>query len=89
MLIEFAEAPNTTIVLVAHSIDNAVFLSDRVIVLGGSPLQLRAELPMKLSRPHHRENAEIFELALRIKAVLRTAAGQDGDSLEDSNRLSA
>ena len=89
MLIEFAEAPNTTIVLVAHSIDNAVFLSDRVIVLGGSPLQLRAEFPMKLSRPRHRENAEIFELALRIKAVLRTAAGQDGDSLEDSNRLSA
>jgi ABC-type nitrate/sulfonate/bicarbonate transport system ATPase subunit len=89
LLIEFAEAPNTTIVLVAHSIDNAVFLSDRVIVLGGSPLQLRAEFPVKLSRPRHRENAEIFELALRIKAVLRTAAGQDGDSLKDSNRLSA
>lgn len=77
MLIEFAEAPNTTIVLVSHSIDSAVSLTDRVIVFGGSPLQLRADFPVKLSRPRHRKNTEIFELALRIKAVLRTAAGQD------------
>jgi ABC-type nitrate/sulfonate/bicarbonate transport system ATPase subunit len=36
-LIQFADEPKTTIILVSHSVDDAVFLSDQVIALTGPP----------------------------------------------------
>ncbi len=83
LLIQFADKPNTTIVLVSHSIDDAVFLSDRVIALAGSPptpttpacpLHILEEFPVTLTRPRERKNKEIFELAERVKEKLRAAA---------------
>jgi ABC-type nitrate/sulfonate/bicarbonate transport system ATPase subunit len=80
LLIEFADKPNTTIVLVSHSIDDAVFLSDRVIALAGSPptstapgspLHILEEFPVTLNRPRQRDDKDVFDLAQRIKAVLR------------------
>jgi len=89
LLIEFADEPNTTIILVSHSIDDAVFLSDRVIVLGGSPLRILEEFPVALPRPRKRDNTEIFKLAERVKKRLRGAAGQVGASSVAGQRLSA
>ncbi len=89
LLIEFADEPNTTIILVSHSIDDAVFLSDRVIVLGGSPLRILEEFPVALPRPRKRDNTEIFKLAERVKKRLRDAAGQVGASSVAGQRLSA
>ena len=48
----FSEAwRGATVVLVTHDIDEAVLLADRVVVLGGRPLRVRADLPVPLSRP--------------------------------------
>lgn len=73
-LIRFATETATTVVLVSHSVDDAVFLSDRVIVLAGLPLRIFEEFSVKLKRPRDRENEELFKLALRIKEALRAAA---------------
>lgn len=75
LLIEFADAPNTTIILVSHSIDDAVFLSDRVIALAGPPLHILEEFEIPLPRPRRREDKKIFELASNVKLALRNAAG--------------
>jgi NitT/TauT family transport system ATP-binding protein len=40
-----------TIVLVTHDIDEAVYLSDRVVVLSGAPSIVLAQIPIDLSRP--------------------------------------
>jgi len=77
LLIQFADEPNTTIILVSHSIEDAVFLSDRVIVLGGSPLGILEEFRVTLPRPRKRKNTDLFELADRVKEVLRAARGQN------------
>lgn len=73
LLIQFADAPNTTIVLVSHSIDDAVFLSDRVIALAGSPLRIHREFRVDVPRPRKRDEKRIFELAQEIKVALRSA----------------
>jgi NitT/TauT family transport system ATP-binding protein len=40
-----------TIVLVTHDIDEAVYLSDRVVVLSGAPSVVLAQIPIDLPRP--------------------------------------
>jgi len=45
-----ADRPTTTI-FVSHEIEEAVFLSDRVIILGGHPTTICAEVPVNLDKP--------------------------------------
>ena len=40
-----------TVLLVTHDIDEAVLLADRVVSVGGRPLQVRADLPIPLPHP--------------------------------------
>ncbi len=45
--------PTKAILIVTHSIEEAVILADRIIVLGRNPGRIRAELPVTL--PHYRD----------------------------------
>lgn len=40
-----------TVLLVTHDIDEAVLLCDRVVVLGGRPLEVRADISVPFARP--------------------------------------
>ncbi len=40
-----------TVVFITHDIDEAVFLADRVVVLGGAPEGIRSQLAIELPRP--------------------------------------
>jgi NitT/TauT family transport system ATP-binding protein len=68
----------TTIVFVTHDIDEAVYLSDRVLVLAGSPARVTRELEVTLPRPRDqistKEHPEY--LALRHAAYLALRGDQ-------------
>ena len=51
-------SPRRTIVFVTHDVDEALYLGDRVAVLGASPGRLLAEIDVPFSRP--RQRAELF-----------------------------
>jgi NitT/TauT family transport system ATP-binding protein len=44
--------PSKSILIVTHNIEEAVFLADRVIILGSNPGCIRGELAIDLPRPH-------------------------------------
>jgi sulfonate transport system ATP-binding protein len=55
MLLQLWHEFHMTVVFVTHDVDEAVFLSDRVVVLSRRPGTVKAELPIDLPRPRTRE----------------------------------
>lgn len=54
-LLRIWEEEKKTVVLITHQIDEAVFLSDRVVVFSARPGQIREEIEIELPRPRDLE----------------------------------
>src|SRR6202158_2918398 len=52
--------PTRSIFLVTHNIEEAVLLSDRIIVLGRNPAKVRADFRVPLTQPRERNSAEFL-----------------------------
>lgn len=55
LLAQIWEEHRLTVLFVTHDIDEAVYLSDRVLVMGGAPGQIHKEIPVTLPRPRTRD----------------------------------
>ena len=67
-------ATGTTIVFVTHDVDEAVYLSDKVLVLQQKPASVGVELTVDLARPRHqlrtKEEPRYLELRHQVYAAL-------------------
>jgi NitT/TauT family transport system ATP-binding protein len=54
------QIPTKSIFLVTHNIEEAVFLADRVVVLGKHPAKIRADFRIPLAHPRDRKSAEFL-----------------------------
>jgi len=64
----------TTIIFVTHSIPEAVFLSDRIVVMTPRPGKVERIIPVDLPRPRAattREDERFFHLVSEVRACLR------------------
>ncbi|MCL6552312.1 MAG: ABC transporter ATP-binding protein [Firmicutes bacterium] len=59
-LLRIWEARRKTVVFVTHSIMEAIYLSDRVVVLSPHPGRVRQEVPIRLPRPRQRASREFM-----------------------------
>jgi sulfonate transport system ATP-binding protein len=61
-LLELVGKNIPTIVLITHDIEEALVLSDRIIVLQGPPASVRRDIEITLPRPRRRSGADFQEL---------------------------
>jgi len=80
-LVSIWEKTRKTVVFVTHSIAEAVYLSDRVIVFGTQPGYVKKEVSVPLPRPRTqkvKETLAFFELVRSLREYLQPARPQAG-----------
>src|SRR5207248_10554327 len=68
------QARRTTMLLVTHDIDEAIYMSDRIMILTDRPGRVDRILDVNLPRPRQRNGAEFLGLRGRILEMLHFAA---------------
>ncbi|MEO8923454.1 MAG: ABC transporter ATP-binding protein [Caldimonas sp.] len=59
-----------TVVFITHSVEEAIFLADRIVVMSSRPGQIRAEWNVTASRPRDVTSNELRQLERQIYALL-------------------
>ena len=83
LLLDIWAKTKKTILMVTHSISEACFMSDRVVVLSHRPGRITRIVPIPLDRPRERPMTDTKEFA-RICGMVREALGS-GEALEDTS----
>jgi NitT/TauT family transport system ATP-binding protein len=78
-LARLQRAEGVTVLFVTHDIDEAVYLADRVVALGGRPGRVRSDVEVDVPRPRKRGSAALGELASSIKRDLAAEAPSHDD----------
>jgi NitT/TauT family transport system ATP-binding protein len=69
-LLQIWERQRTTVLFVTHSIDEAVFLADRIVVFSPQPGRITATVPVELPRPRDPEMPRFIALAKELRRRL-------------------
>jgi NitT/TauT family transport system ATP-binding protein len=74
LLLKIVRESRTAAVLITHDIDEALLVSDRVLLLGGAPAHQIGEWTIDLSKPRDDYVAELGMIRVEILTTLRNAA---------------
>ena len=69
-LLRLARETGTSLLFVTHDLDEAVFLADRVIVLGGRPAKVTRDFAVSLPHPRQREGMGFVDHVRDLREAL-------------------
>lgn len=72
------EARGTTMLLVTHDIDEAIYMSDRIVIMTPSPGRVERTIAVELQRPRQRNHPEFLRLRGDILDQLHFAGQSNG-----------
>lgn len=81
LLLRLARAHHLTVLMVTHDIDEAVHVSDRVLVMASHPGHVAADLRMDLPSPRHRDDDAHVHQARRVRRALQEATASATETL--------
>lgn len=61
-----------TVIFITHSVEEAMFFADRIIMLSANPGRIKQIFEVKMERPRHIESKEFVEIRAQILHLLRT-----------------
>ena len=80
LILEVRERYDVTIVFVTHDIDESVYLSDRIVVLGPSPTSVKEILDVELPRPRDqvetKERPDFAHLRAHVYRLIKREAAR-------------
>jgi len=80
-LLRLWQARRTTMLFVTHDIDEAIYMSDRIMIMTQRPGRIEQTIPITLSRPRDRSSSDFLRLRGNILELLHFA----GQPLADNN----
>jgi NitT/TauT family transport system ATP-binding protein/sulfonate transport system ATP-binding protein len=69
-ILRIRQEKRITMIMVTHDVDEAVYLSDRVVVMSPGPAKIETILDVPFSRPRARSNPDFLELRSSILKIL-------------------
>jgi len=69
-IIRIWEKKGTTMLMVTHDIDEAIYLSDRIVIMTARPGKIRAIIQVKMDRPRSRNHPDFLRLRSNILEIL-------------------
>lgn len=84
LLLKIVRDLGTAVVLITHDIDEALLLSDRIVLLGGAPARSVAEWSIDLDKPRDDDVSELGRLRIEIVSALRRAVPSHHKDLSDA-----
>ncbi len=73
-LLDIWEKHRKTVVFVTHSVDEAVFLADSIVVMGTNPGRILTRLEIDIDRPRRRDDPRYATLVAKVLAMLEREA---------------
>jgi NitT/TauT family transport system ATP-binding protein/sulfonate transport system ATP-binding protein len=71
------DARGTTMVLVTHDIDEAIYMSDRIAIMTPRPGRVERVIGVPLPRPRHRNDRRFLELRAELLETLHLTGGAE------------
>lgn len=84
---QMLQSKNITALMVTHDVDEAVYMSDRVIVMSRERGKILADLKIDLPRPHDRTSDSYHRYMDELTDILRSALNGDVKNAEDEDLL--
>jgi len=70
-LLRIWSAKKKTVLFVTHSVEEAVFLADRIVIMTARPGKVREIIPVPLTRPRDRTSREFIDIRSKVLAELQ------------------
>ncbi len=69
-LVRISKQTRKTMILITHSIEEAIKLSDRIIVMTRRPGTVKANIKVDIARPRNDEDAEVLQLKKTLRSLI-------------------